>query len=184
MLPSEWKPEKRVWGHFYQIYHYCGNGPPWPIDEAALCWQDPERRELAFEDVSIVELDQHGEVLACLDAVFACSNSIEDPWTWNREVSWIRPGEQPRSTSMGDVIVPALGDSWMVDRAGFRRLLSVSLQSDAHDTHPEEEGLPETAADTGLREEAIQGISVQVFQRIRSALARWQKGEIFFKRFR
>jgi hypothetical protein len=127
VLPSEWKPDRRAWGHYYQLYHYrdfC----PLSIDEVASRWQDLDRRGQTFEEVGFVRLDNNGEVLACLDKVFECSNSIDEPWTWNREAYWIRPGEQPRSTSIGDVIVPGLGDAWMVDRVGFRRLPSTPFQ--------------------------------------------------------
>jgi hypothetical protein len=129
VLPAEWKPDRRAWGHYYQLYHYrdfC----PFSIDEVALHWQDPDRRGQVFEEVGFVQLDRNGEVLACLDAVFECSNSIEEPWTWNKEAYWIRPGERPRSTSIGDVIIPGLGEAWMVDRTGFRLLPNGPLQPD------------------------------------------------------
>ena len=135
VLPSEWKPDRRAWGHYYQLYHYrdfC----PLSIDEVALCWQDPDRREQAFEEVGFVRLDSTGEVLTCLDAVFECSNSVEELWTWNKEAYWIRPGKQPQSTSIGDVIVPGLGEAWMVDHMGFHRLPSSPLQQDQWVNHP------------------------------------------------
>lgn len=155
ILPSEWKPDRRAWGHYYQLYHYrdfC----PLPIDEAALRWQDPDRRGQAFEEVGFVRLDRNGEVLACLDAVFACSNSLEEPWTWKKEASWIRPGEQPRSTSIGDVIVPGLGEAWMVDRMGFRLLPHAPLQPNQRITQEHQ-------------------INHLLASRLRGILARWKK---------
>jgi hypothetical protein len=120
-LPPQWRTGPRIYGHFFQLHHHRDHWE-WSVDQAEATWQAPDQRAREFEEIGFLRLDTIGEVPACLEVIYRLSNSLDAPWTQNGEVSWVRAGVPPRSTSIGDVVVPIFGEAWMVDRAGFRCL--------------------------------------------------------------
>jgi len=56
----------------------------------------------------------------CLDTAFRLTNSIDDAWTKNEEVTATK--ENLRSTSVGDVIVADSGKPFIVASCGFDEL--------------------------------------------------------------
>jgi len=63
------------------------------------------------------------DVAAPFEQVFTLTNTIDRPWTSNREVVWYDDRLPLRSTSVGDVIVSYETDqAWMILPAGFHSL--------------------------------------------------------------
>lgn len=120
-FPPQWKKCPRIYGHFFQLYHHRDHWE-WSVEQAAACWQTPDQRAQEFEEIGFLRLDMIDEMATCLEVIYRLSNSLDAPWTQNKEVYWVRAGKPPRSTSTGDVIVPVFGEAWMVDRTGFRCL--------------------------------------------------------------
>jgi hypothetical protein len=58
---------------------------------------------------------------APLESIFALTNHFDTDWTQNAEIIW-HATKQLRSTSIGDVIVSARGQAWMVVPEGFKEL--------------------------------------------------------------
>jgi hypothetical protein len=120
-FPPLWRREPRFYGHFFQLYHHRQR--EWRLDQAVPCWQDLDQRTQEFEEIGVVRLDYVGDVAGCLEVIYTCWNAAEVPWKAAGAVYWVRPGDSPGPLSPGDVIVPVLGDAWMVvDQDHFRYL--------------------------------------------------------------
>lgn len=94
----------------YSVYH--ANQPNFMGDAriAAAQWPD------GFTQVAVVEADNK-------DQVFSCTNHVYSNWTDNAGVESFT--ENPRSTSVGDVIEDESGVRWMVAFSGWTRIGSV-----------------------------------------------------------
>jgi len=73
----------------------------------------PEFTQKDFKAVAVVEAQS-------VDDVFRITNHIDDSWTKNPEV--IRYVGQPRSTSVGDVVVDQSGTACRCEMAGWSKI--------------------------------------------------------------
>lgn len=73
----------------------------------------PEFNEQNYQRVAIVESPS-------VDEVFRITNHIDQSWTKNPEV--IKFVGQPRSTSVGDVVVAETGTTYRCEMAGWSKI--------------------------------------------------------------
>ncbi len=90
------------------VYHYTDTDP--------LHWFSVQQTHITLRRADYVKV---AEVQAeNLNEVFRLTNTIEQDWQQNPQVTPAQPGTPQRSTSVGDVIV--LGEhAWIVDHMGF-----------------------------------------------------------------
>jgi hypothetical protein len=84
--------------------------------------QTGERRiiEARVTPVAIVESDS-------MDDAYHLTNNIDDAWTKNKGVQAIGVKEF-RSTSVGDILMNGMGEFYIAESAGFRRLSDEELK--------------------------------------------------------
>lgn len=99
----------------YTVYHAIDQMQMVVHDETQ--WLD--HRDAAYRRVAEVETTREQNPL---NQVFERTNHVDCAWTDHPEVVWHATDRPLRSTSIGDVIVDAIGQAWMVMPSGFKLL--------------------------------------------------------------
>ncbi len=72
--------------------------------------------------VAFVEVDSSMSVSKKIEFAFMKTNSIQDAWWNNKEVTKMFDGSGCRSTNVGDMVLLSNGDKYKVDPVGWTKL--------------------------------------------------------------
>jgi hypothetical protein len=78
-----------------------------------------------YKIAGVFDVASNGQIIERLDDVFDATQHIHESWTTSRHNPNVKPiwhAENPRSTSVGDVILDPWGLYWIVSNMGFTRL--------------------------------------------------------------